>query len=71
MNTKTHNAVSVCLTLMMAFLFMTGDATGQLVLNKAGATGEHTAPTGITLGPGFQSTGDFRAYISPAAAVLG
>ncbi|SEL98326.1 DUF6443 domain-containing protein [Parapedobacter koreensis] len=43
----------------------------QLVLNKVGATGEHTAPTTITLSPGFQSTGNFRASVAPAAATLG
>ncbi|MGK6353528.1 DUF6443 domain-containing protein [Parapedobacter sp. DT-150] len=71
MNTKTIKTIVGCLAGLLTLLLSMQDATAQLVLNKPGATGEYTAPTTVTLSPGFQSTGNFRAWIAPAAAALG
>src|SRR3546814_15344748 len=43
-------------------------AHAQLVLNQPNTTGTYTAPTSITLSPGFSSTGNFHAFIT---ALLG
>ncbi|MBK1442781.1 hypothetical protein JHJ32_22500, partial [Parapedobacter sp. ISTM3] len=63
--------VSYALVTALVLALLTDTASAQLVLNKPGATGEYTAPTAITLSPGFTSTGNFRASIAAAAPALG
>ncbi|MGK6353494.1 DUF6443 domain-containing protein, partial [Parapedobacter sp. DT-150] len=70
METKRHQYPSAAAAVLLLTLFSQA-VHAQLALNKPGATGEYTAPTTITLSPGFQSTGNFRAWIAPAAAALG
>ncbi|WP_257667145.1 DUF6443 domain-containing protein [Parapedobacter tibetensis] len=55
----------------LLFVCLSITASGQLVLNKPGATGQYSAPTTVTLSPGFTSTGNFHAFIAPAATGLG
>ncbi|WP_373275005.1 DUF6443 domain-containing protein [Parapedobacter tibetensis] len=55
----------------LLFVCLSITASGQLVLNQPGATGEYTAPTTITLSPGFHATDNFRAYIAASLPALG
>ncbi len=60
-----------CIILFQFFQPLGGLVYGQLVLDYPESWGTYTAPQTITLSPGFHSKGSFRAFIAPAAPVLG